>query len=702
MKPLSVFVLLCLLCSPTRAQKTWYVNAAATGSNSGANWADAFLHPQSALILAAYGDRIWVAAGTYLPTPDADRSRSFSLPPGVQLIGGFAGTEAVAQERDIQANPTVLSGDIGASGVQADNSYHVVTIHGGDSLTVLDGFVVRYGQTELAGAPFPGQYGGGLLVVADMARPLARPLIRNCLFEYNRAYAGGGIAGVSRDNAVCIPEVYDCRFSRNRGELYGGGFYKADRNLPGEPYVLRNCLFEDNYCFQYSGGVAMINPSGTTNIIGCTFIRDSSRLESGGIYLETQDYQANYLIDSCLFLKNYSMVSSAAFSHKFTGVGKDSINIVVINCVFDSNKTMGNAPAIQSFVADNGVYHKVLILESTFVNNYSFGPGGGVEVSGNGGSWFDIFVDRCLFIGNTIEGTTGGGAFYYHSYSLEGDHNRNTITNSVFMYNDGAIAALGGKPGTTDTRVVNCTFFRNGLIPFVKYWGPDINYTDFYMNMQVLNSAVWEPQVEGPQRLFYNNNPSDFSVRDYLVEHSSVQLDTCAYNGYDPCGAGMVYSAWPDFVDTAGQQLDLLQCSPLQNRGSNAVADSFGLALDFLGRPRIAGDTVDIGAFEIQSSCTSALPSGPGAGLAPQLRVFPNPQARGSQALAELLVFASGGYQLQVRDFSGRLLWQDQMDVPAWAPVQVRLPALQQPGVYSLSLSSAAGDAGRPLRWVVE
>ena len=321
---------------------------------------------------------------------------------------------------------------------------------------------------------------------------------------------------------------------------------------------------------------------------------------------------------------------------------------------------------------------------------------------GNGGSEVDINVDRCFFFNNQLEGTTGAAGFYYHSGGLIGSHNRNTITNSVFMYNDGAIAALGGKPGTTDTRVVNCTFFRNGLIPFVKYWGPDINYTDFYMNMQVLNSAIWEPQVEGPQRLFYNNNPSEFSIRDYRVEHSSVSLDTCAYSGYDPCGAGMVYSAWPDFVDTAALNLELPKCSPLQNRGSNAVADSFGLALDFLGRPRIMGDTVDIGAFEIQASCTSALPVRPGAGLAPQLRVFPNPSASGSQALAELLVFASGRYQLQVRDFTGRLLWEDQIDLPAWTPVQLRLPVLQQPGVYSLSLSSAAGGAGRTLRWVVE
>ena len=380
MKYCLIFVqILSAAFSDLTAQKTWYVNATAVGSNSGANWANAFLDPQSALLLAAYGDRIWVAAGTYLPTPDADRSRSFDLPPGVQLLGGFAGTEAVEQERDVQANPTVLSGDIGASGVQADNSYHVVRVHGGDSLTVLDGFIIRYGQTELAGAPFPGQYGGGLLVVADKARPLARPLIRNCQFEYNRAYAGGGIAGVSRDNAVCIPEVYDCRFSRNRGELYGGGFYKADRNLAGEAYVLRNCLFEDNYCFQYSGGVALINPSGEVQIIGCTFLRDSSRVESGGLYLETSDYNTKYLLDSCYFAYNYSLIHAAAVSQICICEGMDTLYFEVSNCIFEFNKTNGNAPSFSSFILSSGVFHQVHVTRSSFTNNYSWGPGGGID-----------------------------------------------------------------------------------------------------------------------------------------------------------------------------------------------------------------------------------------------------------------------------------------------------------------------------------
>src|SRR5215216_536112 len=104
----------------------YHVKSDAAGANDGTSWTDAFTSLQSALAAALTGDEIWVAAGTYKPTPGTNRTISFGLKNGVAVYGGFAGTESARGQRDPAANISILSGDIGLPGDNSDNSYHVV------------------------------------------------------------------------------------------------------------------------------------------------------------------------------------------------------------------------------------------------------------------------------------------------------------------------------------------------------------------------------------------------------------------------------------------------------------------------------------------------------------------------------------------------------------------------------------------------
>ena len=45
----------------------YFVQATATGANNGKNWQNAFADLHDALTLAAAGDEVWVAQGTYTP-----------------------------------------------------------------------------------------------------------------------------------------------------------------------------------------------------------------------------------------------------------------------------------------------------------------------------------------------------------------------------------------------------------------------------------------------------------------------------------------------------------------------------------------------------------------------------------------------------------------------------------------------------------
>ena len=149
------------------------------------------------------GDDIWIAAGAYYPTsnngityPDTDRMKHFQMRDGVYLYGGFNGTETELDQRDWNTNITRLSGDIGESGNNTDNCYHVIynDMHYDsyyysyynfiddvrlDGLTISDGSDTNYYQNDHArGAGIYGCYDAMVLA--------------NCTFENNSAYERGG------------------------------------------------------------------------------------------------------------------------------------------------------------------------------------------------------------------------------------------------------------------------------------------------------------------------------------------------------------------------------------------------------------------------------------------------------------------------------------------------------------------------------
>jgi len=101
-----------------------FVNASAAGIGDGTSWENAFLTLQAACEAAAlFPDsalkEIWIAGGTY--TPGKTEEDYFLLTPNTSYIGGFAGYETSKQQRNVAANETIISGNLG----NGRHSYHL-------------------------------------------------------------------------------------------------------------------------------------------------------------------------------------------------------------------------------------------------------------------------------------------------------------------------------------------------------------------------------------------------------------------------------------------------------------------------------------------------------------------------------------------------------------------------------------------------
>ena len=162
----------------------------ASGSNDGNSWENAFTDLQSAINTATSGDEIWVAAGTY--TPGTTREDSFQLKDGVTIYGAFAGTEDSLDQRDIKTNVTILSGDIGTTNDNSDNSHTVVKLSSNSTAT-LDGFTIQDGNNTRTDDN--SDDGGGVYNAGNLT-------LKNVVVRDNKAADDGG--GIRNNGTITI------------------------------------------------------------------------------------------------------------------------------------------------------------------------------------------------------------------------------------------------------------------------------------------------------------------------------------------------------------------------------------------------------------------------------------------------------------------------------------------------------------------
>ncbi len=299
------------------AQKSFaaiiYVNANATGSNNGTSWENAYTDLQTALSIAFINDDIWVASGTYKPTQATNRDLSFVMKNGVDMYGGFNGTETSISERNIEANPTYLSGDIGAIGDNTDNTRRIVKIQNFTSPFTFDGFRVVSGYDASGSGS-----GAGIYVYNN---PGIEITINNTILYNNYANHSGG--GMIIDNSNT--NFNNCEFLYNSSYNYGGGaIYSA--NVSNAKIYLHDCKFIGNNSRQG----AVINFDGLELVMERNFVSSNTSTTHGNI-INVSHGPTKFQINNSLIVGNQVPDGTSSIISSYTsGVNSSSLTNVTI------------------------------------------------------------------------------------------------------------------------------------------------------------------------------------------------------------------------------------------------------------------------------------------------------------------------------------------------------------------------------------
>ncbi|MEP7109906.1 MAG: GEVED domain-containing protein, partial [Ferruginibacter sp.] len=233
------------------SDKTFYVKENAAASGNGLSWAGAYNNLQKA-VLNNCADTIKIAKGIYKPA-NLSRDSSFNIYKGTVMLGGFpdSGNPGNA-DRNVNANPTILSGDIGTTDDSTDNAYTVLKIHCPDTTVLLDGVIIERGNANTTENGTFNGYGGGIYAFGNKALT-----INNCIIRDNYASHGGGLY-FNWSNMNVLKTVITNNNSERGGGFYTDDYYTTVAGNAWAPKVnFKNSVFSNN-----KGGAGTVSGTG--------------------------------------------------------------------------------------------------------------------------------------------------------------------------------------------------------------------------------------------------------------------------------------------------------------------------------------------------------------------------------------------------------------------------------------------------------
>jgi predicted outer membrane repeat protein len=482
-----------------QSQTIKYVTVNGAGSKDGSSWSNASDNLQKTISLSTGNTQVWIARGMYSPkvalAPNdnpQDRNNTFGLKKDVKLYGGFLGNETSVSQRNITANETILSGNLGGG----KYAHHVILIHALeenesyylDGLTISDGkcdLIEYYTISEvtkgisandkikdrypewfvsMAESPYYQYTSLGLQLLGKPGLPgimsvpggdMRTKEILNTSYPKSNGggiFSHGGVLTLNdvtfRNNsgdygaAISLQEgahatLTNCNFSNNRTNDHGGAITTSKSSL-----IITGGSFVNNIS---NMGAAIADLGGKLlNINNVTFANNSTVIVKqparygGAIYIEkvAQDVAQVRNINNCTFTNNSADYGGAIYAD-------DKIrNLKITNSTFTGNSSLFQNSETQNAGGGAITLRRVIDAEiqgNTFIDNKA--------LKSFGGALFVIETNGTKLLNNVISGSTSwfGGAVY--SIENKGVLNitGNTFSgNSVTQTNLYSASGVGG------------------------------------------------------------------------------------------------------------------------------------------------------------------------------------------------------------------------------------------------------------------
>jgi hypothetical protein len=527
------------------------LRVSATGDNSdGSSWAKAFTSIQAATVAAVTGDEIWVKQGTYVIV---DEVTQLNFKSGVNVYGGFVGTEATLAARSTNPALTIISQDTAPA-----TNFRLLSSIALNDPTTWNGFT------------FDGKnIGSGVLLSGNCT--LENAIVANCKITDG---SGAGIRMNSSTNFS--PAILkNTSVKSNTINVAGSSYFGGGAGISAATYALiQDCIISQN--------IISVTTAGGSSVFGA------------GIYIVEGEIK-NSIIDG--------NSNSVGASNNITGAGIAIVpaatlkKVLIDGCSITNNSSRARGGAILIDPRYSGQYLGDYTIKNTnIINNNSLNVGGGIfstaaTVQTTGLGW-TINVINSVIANNTA--TTGGGMFINNSGTVK-------ITYSTFVNNKATTGYGGG--GIQFAGQANQTI--NATLTNVLLWGnkesvADTQRTQFNNNLQ-LSTVQYTAIQDYISSSAYWNNATAVSILALNAANTNAAgplfLDPATIVGYDAVNAATLTNA---------SKWQITSGSPCIATGTDANDQNGTLiATDYAGKTRPNSSTFstpDIGAYQFDAA----------------------------------------------------------------------------------------------------